>query len=108
MLKGIIVENSLEDRDIFINLPIEKTWNEGEWTLHQVSVDHADLPDLGRCLKQGPWYMHFWDTEGDELIVLFRERTFRGMKSDPATLAEARAYGTSLGVPNSQLDFKIL
>ena len=108
MFKGIIVEDSLEDRDIFVNLPIEKTWKEGEWTLHQVSVDHADLPDLGRCLKQGPWYMHFWDTDSDDLIILFREKTFRAHRSDEASLAEARAYGASQGIPEDQLDFKVL
>jgi hypothetical protein len=107
MFKGIIIEDGLEETDPFKGLTIEKTWQEGGRTIHLVSAEQGDFPDLARCLKDGPWYMHFWDKEGDEVVVLYKKRTFRGRCSDPATLTEAKAFGTTLGIPDDQLQFWI-
>lgn len=105
LIKGIIIENSLANLDTFSQLQIDKTWKEGDWTLHTVSATHAQLPDLARCLKDGPWYMHFWDE--DEVIVLYKTRTFRALHADPESFMEAISYGKSIGIPEEQLKFPV-
>ena len=106
MARGIIIENSLEDRTPLESVHIVKTWKEGDWTHYGVEAEQHHIPDLARCIDEGPWYMHFWEPEGDDLIVVFRERTFRGLCSDPDSLRDAREYGMSLGIPEDQLDFR--
>jgi len=105
MLKGIIIENSLDDLDALGQLQVEDTRQEGDWTVHTVTAPHTQIPDIARCLKDGPWYMHFWDSEGDELIVVYKTRTFRASRTDPATLEGAKAHGRSIGIPEEELDF---
>jgi hypothetical protein len=106
MAQGIIIDNGLEDRSLLENIKIVKTWQDGERTLHAVEAGQQQIPDLARSLDEGPWYMYFWEPDGDDVIVVFRERTFRGRHSDPHSLNAAREYGMSLEIPEEQLDFK--
>jgi hypothetical protein len=48
------------------------------------------------------FYAHFYS--GNELIVVFREKTFH-ITSDKSTWTEAQAYGKSMGIIEKQLDF---
>lgn len=41
MLKGTIIENSLKDKNILQSLEIEKTWQDGSWTLYNVLIEQA-------------------------------------------------------------------
>ena len=107
MLEGTIVENSLADKKILAALEIVRTWQDGSWTLHRVHVDQNQLPSLAASLADGPWYTHFWEPGKDNIIVVFKNKTFAINASDKSTWTDAIAHGSSLGIPPEQLDFPI-
>jgi hypothetical protein len=53
--------------------------------------------------EHGGWYSHF--NVGGETFVIYARRIFRYPSGDAAKRAEAVAYGRSVGVPDSQLDW---
>ena len=104
---GVLIENSLADRNVLSRLSITRTWQDEDWTLHEVRVSEAEAKELARHLTDGPWYIHFWEPEQDDILVVFKDKTFYIKHSDTDTWQEAVAYGLSLGIPLEQLDFKI-
>ena len=107
MLKGTIVENSLADKEILKKIIIEKTYQEGDWTLHNVWVDEEQISGIAKSLADGPWYVHFWQPGQDDVIVIFKNKTFSIKFSDKSTWVDAVTHGKSLGIPPEQLDFPI-
>jgi len=105
MFKGTIIENSLADPSILQSLEIEKTWQDGSWTLHNVLVDEDTALKIGNYLVDGPWYIHFWKPGDDNVLVVFKSKNFWIKYSDKSTWADAVAYGKSIGIPEEQLDF---
>ena len=105
MLKGVLIENSLNTTDLLPTLEISKTWKDGDWILHEVSVSEKQVRELSKHLRKGPWYMHFWKEGNDEILVLFRDCVFRINQSDRSTWSGAIAHGKSIGIPEEQLDF---
>lgn len=104
-MKGTIVENSLADRNILLNLSVTKTWTDEDWILHDVVIDESQIESIQKALNSGPWYVHFW--EGDKIIVVYKDKIFTIKKSDISTWKEAIEYGKALGIPDEQLDFLI-
>ncbi|MEK7628736.1 MAG: hypothetical protein AAB421_04975 [Patescibacteria group bacterium] len=104
--KGTIVQESLHDTQILESLKKEKVYQADGWTLHNVAVRERQFPELGRHLKYGPWYMHFWQDGNDAMKVIFKDKIFTIKSSDKETWSDAVAYGKSIGIPDEQLDFK--
>ena len=78
------------------------------WTFIEFTVDDLQLVELVEALSQsldptGGWYCDF--RTADETFVVFAGRTFRYVRGDAQGRAEAEAYGRSVGVPESQLDW---
>lgn len=107
MLRGTIIENSLNDKSVLERLTILKSWTSGSWKLHQVSLSKEEALSFSEYLTSGPWYVHFWEEETDEVIVVFRDKTFVIKHSDKSTWVEAVQHGIALGIPKEQLDFVI-
>lgn len=107
VLKGTIVGNSLSDKSILERLNILKNWSEDGWDLYHVGLDRKDAVGLGKYLADGPWYAHFWKPGEDEVLVVFKNKTFDIKHSDKSTWREAVQYGESIGIPGEQLDFLI-
>jgi len=107
MLKGTIIENSLANKDILKTLEITKTWQAGSWILHSIKIDEGRVQELSDSLKNEPWYIHLWEQEKDDVMVIFKDKIFKIKFSDKNTWVEAVAYGKSLGIPAEQLDFPI-
>lgn len=105
--RGTIVENSLNDKEILKNIKIQKTKNDEDWVLHDVSVNEKQIEKFGRYLNNGPWYMNFWKDNKEDMIVVFKDKSFRIKYSDKRTWQEAIEYGKTLGIPEEQLDFSI-
>jgi hypothetical protein len=105
MYKGTVVENSLSDKSILDKIQITKTWQDEDWTLHNVLVDENRLEELGKALIDGPWYMNFWIPDSDEMKVVYKDKIFDLKISDKSTWADAMTYGRSIGIPEEQLDF---
>lgn len=107
MYKGIIVENSLENKDVLNKVEIVKTWVDDDWTLHSVLLSGELVQDLSQSLKNEPWYMHVWKIGTDEIKVIYKDKVFNIVFSDRSTWKDAIAYGKTLGIPEEQLDFLI-
>lgn len=54
MLKGTIIENSLADKSILKDLEITKTYQSGNWVMHDVLVSEEQAEKLGSYLDEGP------------------------------------------------------
>ncbi len=105
--KGTIVENSLQNTKILEDLNILKTYPLEDWLLHDVTIDEKEIEKMGKYLKDGPWYMHFWQDGSDDVLVVFKDKIFKIKYSDKNTWTEAIQYGKSQGIPKEQLDFTI-
>ena len=105
--RGTIIENSLNDKKILENLQIKKTHRLEDWLLHDVTVSEEQIGKLGQYLDDGPWYMHFWQGGKDDVVVVFKDKTFKLKYSDKSTWTKAVDYGKSIGISEEQLDFSI-
>lgn len=66
----------------------------------------AEALKLAARLHEGPWYAHFWKEGSDDIVVVFKDKVFTIRASDKGTWADCIKYGSSLGIPAEQLDFK--
>jgi hypothetical protein len=107
MYKGTVIENSLSNKKLLKKVRINKTWQEGDWTLHSIFIDEDQVAELSRSLDNGPWYIHIWKQGQDEVRVIFKDKIFDIKFSDKSTWTEAIEHGKSLGIPEGQLDFPI-
>ena len=116
---GIIIEESLENKDVLQKVKIIKTEIEEvteehktpwvkQWTLHTVEIleNQADeiTEDLSKSLDpEHSWYADF--KNGDYHYVIFRNKVFKVDRSKPEQYSEVTKYGVSLGIPDYQLNF---
>lgn len=107
MWEGTVIENSLEDKSILNELQVVKTWQAGDWILHNVLVEENKILGICKYLAEGSWYIHFWKSGEDKVIVVFKHKAFEILYSDKSTWVDAIQYGKSIGVPGEQLDFVI-
>lgn len=107
LYRGTIIKNSLSDPAVLDDLKITRTYSAGDWTLVDVQVNEKQAEKLGRVLEDGPWYMHFWQENKDEVLVCFKEANFKIEYSDRNSWVKAINHGTQKGIPPEQLDFKI-
>lgn len=105
MLTGTVVENSLIDLSVLSSVKITRSWDDGSWRLHAVSVEREQALQLGAALAEGPWYMHFWNPQRDGMLIIFRDAHFDASRTDKSTWDSAIAHGRTLGIPDDQLDF---
>ncbi len=103
--EGTIVDNSLTDVDVLKSLTVHQSRAVDDWNLHDVSASEGQIQKMGEFLREGAWYMHFWNKETDDMIVVFKDRTFRMKQTDKRTWTDAVRYGVSKGIPAGQLDF---
>lgn len=119
--RGVIIAESLEDPSVLQEVRILETkvepvtadhktpWLE-QWTLHTVEIpeDRADevAEKISKVLDtqhQSSWYADF---KNDALYyIIFQNRVFRVDRSKKEKYTEIVRYGTSLGIPEYQLDF---
>jgi hypothetical protein len=112
LFKGTIIKESLEDVSILFKFNVldTRTTNEVEpserWTIHTVEGDTNLLKELSRVIKPNKWYAHFWNSNGD-IVVVYRDKTFDINYYNKGTWKQAIDYGISIGIPVAQLDFPI-
>jgi hypothetical protein len=80
------------------------------WTFIELVVASEHGQALAQALSdaldpRGGWYCDFHSD--DETYVVFAGRTFRYPRGDAAGRAEAEAYARSVGVPESQIDWRV-
>lgn len=116
---GVIIEESLENRDVLNNVKILSTKveevTEGhktpwvkQWTLHTVEIPEDQAESIAEKISktldsQHPWYADF---KNDSFhFIIFRNKAFKVERSKKEQYDEAVKFGLALGIPDYQLDF---
>jgi len=116
---GVIIEESLENKDILNRVKIIKTEVEKvtkrhrspwikQWTLHTVEIPEdlaeAVAKELSASLdSKHEWYADFKNEKTH--FIIFRSRVFKIDRTSKEQYEEATRYGISLGIPDYQVDF---
>lgn len=105
LYEGVIITESLVDPNVVKGLTIlqEEYDQESGWHLVTVTATETKIGALAEQIKDGPWYIHFW--HGDDVIVVFQNKTFNMKHGDKTTWQPVVQYGQSIGIPPEQLDF---
>ena len=117
--RGVIIEESLENKEILKKVKIIETKFEQvseehqtpwikQWTLHTVEVPENLADSVAKELSASLDREHDWyaDFKNDKYhYVIFYGKVFRVSRSKPKEYDEVKKYGMSLGIPDYQLDF---
>ena len=116
---GVIIEESLEKKDVLKKVKIVKTKIEKvvekhktpwikQWTLHTVEIpeNHAKsvAKELSKSLdSQHNWYADF--KNNTHHYIIFRNKVFFIDRRSKEQYDKAKMHGISLGIPEYQVDF---
>src|SRR3989344_6084245 len=116
---GVIIEESLEKKDILKKVKIVKTKIEKvvekhktpwikQWTLHTVEISENQAESVAKDLSksldsQHQWYADF--KNNTHHYIIFRNKVFFIDRRSKEQYDEAKVYGISLGIPEYQVDF---
>lgn len=117
--KGVIIEESLEDKSVLQGLKILETKveevTEGhktpwvkQWTLHTVEIPEDRAGEIAEKLSHSLDSEHAWyaDFKNDSThFIIFRNKVFKIDRSSKEQYGEATKYGLTLGIPDYQLDW---
>ena len=116
---GVIIEESLENKDVLqkvkiIETKVEKVTEEHktpwikQWTLHTVEILENQANEIAEDLSKSLDSEHSWyaDFKNDKFhYIIFRNKIFFIDRSSKEQYDEAKKYGISLGIPEYQVDF---
>lgn len=117
--KGVIIEESLEDKKVFGLAHIVSTevkqvteryktpWLK-QWTLHTVEIDPKEAERTAEILamdldKEHEWYADFKNDKYH--YIIFRNKIFYIDRTSKEQYDQAKNYGISVGIPEYQVDF---
>ena len=117
--KGVIIEESLDNRDVLKDISILKTEIEEvteehktpwikKWTLHTVEIPNEKADGIVENLSQSLETEHSWyvDFKNDLYhYIIYRNKVFKVDLKNPLLYKDAKKYGISLGIPEYQVDF---
>lgn len=117
--KGVIIEESLENKSVLKDVKILSTKVESvvekhktpwlkQWTLHAVEITEDKVDEvanqLGRDLdSEHSWYADFKNETTH--YIIFKNKVFKIDRTSKEQYDEAKEYGISLGIPPYQVDF---
>jgi len=117
--KGVIIEESLENKDVLKDVAILSTKVEEvtekhktpwikQWTLHAVEVLEEKADRVVEMLAKDLEKQHMWyaDFKNDRYhYIVYPNKVFEVDLQNPALYKEASKYGISIGIPDYQVDF---
>ena len=117
--KGIIILESLENKNVLDKVTILKTQIESvtemhktpwiyQWTLHTVEITENKVQEIANDISENLDLKHNWyaDFKNDKFhFIIFRNKVFKVDRSKPEQYNEVVDYGIVLGIPKYQLDF---
>ena len=117
--KGVIIEESLENKDILkdvktLETKVEEVTEEHktpwikQWTLHTVEIPENQVKNIAEKISKALDSEHDWyaDFKNDtHHYIIFRNKVFFVNKRSKEQYDEAKKYGISLGIPEYQVDF---
>lgn len=105
--KGVLVENSLVDTEILKRVKIIRSYEEGDWKLHDIRLSKKQIADIQQSIADAGWYFHLWEPGKDRITVVFKDKLFEIAHSDRTSWNDAIAHGIAKGIPPEQLDFRV-
>lgn len=116
---GVIIEESLDNKDILRKIKIIKTKVEKvtekhktpwitKWTLHTVEIHENQANSIAEEISKSLDSQHNWyaDFKNEKVhFIVFRNKVFRIDRTSKEQYDEAKSYGISLGIPEYQVDF---
>lgn len=119
--QGVIIEESLAQKNILQKFSILKTQVEAvteghqtpwihQWTLHTVIIPAPQVLEIASELSKNLDPEHSWYTNfdnGEDYFVIFRNAIFTWRKDDQDAIERVKRYGRQLGIPEYQLDFPV-
>ena len=116
---GVIIEESLEKKEILKKIKIIKTKIEKvaeehktpwikQWTMYTVEIPENRAKSVAKDLSKSLDHKHNWyaDFKNDSHhYIIFRNKVFFIDRRSKEQYDEAKKYGISLGIPEYQLDF---
>ena len=117
--KGVIIEESLEDKNILKFVKVVKTKTEKvtekhktpwlkQWTLHTVEIPEDEAEFIANKISNSLDLEHSWyaDFKNDKHhYIIFRGKVFLVNRKNKKEYDNVRKFGKSLGIPEYQLDF---
>ncbi len=117
--QGIIIEESLENKDILKDVKIVKTKVEDVtfehkspwikiWTMDTVEIPEGQVDQLADKVSKSLDSEHSWyaDFKNDLFhYIVFKDKVFKVDRSKPEEYEAVKGYGVSIGIPDYQLDF---
>ena len=117
--KGVIIEESLENKDILKDINIlsrkveevterHKTPWVKQWTLHTVEIPENQADSVAEKISKVLDSEHDWyaDFKNDtHHYIIFRNKVFFIDRKSKEQYDEAKQYGISLGIHEYQVDF---
>ncbi|OWK26922.1 MAG: hypothetical protein US76_02330 [Parcubacteria group bacterium GW2011_GWA2_38_13b] len=116
---GVIIEESLESKDILKDVKISDTKVEEvveehktpwikQWTLHTVEIEENQADNVAEKISKALDSKHSWyaDFKNDSFhYIIFRDKFFKVDRSKKEQYDDVVKFGISLGIPDYQLDF---
>ena len=117
--KGVIIKESLENKDILKDVKILETRVEEvtekhktpwikQWTLYTVEISENQSREVAEKISKTLDSEHNWyaDFKNDtHHYIIFRDKVFYIDRKSKEQYDEAKHYGISLGIPEHQVDF---
>lgn len=117
--EGIIIKESLKNKNVLQKIKINKTKTEQvtdkhktpwikQWTLHTVEIPENEVYNISKKISESldpehNWYADFKNNNFH--YIIFRNKVFKVDRSKPEQYSDVTKYGISLGIPDYQLDF---
>lgn len=117
--KGIIIEESLDNKEILKEIKITKTEVEkvtdehktpwiSQWTMHTIEIPDKKAKSTAEKIskaidKEHNWYADFKNSSTH--YIIFRNKVFKVNRNNKDEYEKVKKYGISLGIPDYQLDF---
>ncbi len=117
---GIIIEESLEKKDVLKKIKISQTkvvavtekhrtpWVK-TWTLHTVEIPENKARELAQEISRALDTKHEWYADyknNTHHYIIFRNKVFFINRKHREEYLKAREYGISLGIPEYQVNFE--
>ncbi len=117
--KGIIIEESLENKDVLqdvkiISTEIEEVAEEHktpwikQWTLHTVEIPENQVNKITEKISKALDSKHSWYADFKNKThhyIIFKDKVFCVNRKNKEQYNKVTHYGISLGIPEYQLDF---
>lgn len=117
--KGVVIEESLENKDVLRKVKILSTKVEPvvekhktpwlkQWTLHTVEIPDNEAESIAGEISKSLDSEHNWyaDFKNETIhFIIFRNKVFKIDRISKEQYDQAKEYGISLGIPPYQVDF---